>query len=542
MSNDTIPAPPESAKKPHLFVAVLAGGGRVAWTHGPFTHELRSICAINGIDLTIQYDPGTGVDRARNKLASRIVDDESFTHMLQLDDDIVAKPHDIVKMVRTGLDVVSGIYPRKTIEWAQVADAVKRGVPVEELEDYSCSFIFNQIVDNEGRANARDFGHLGTFVEVEEVGTGCLMVTREALLRYIEHYRERIEYVTDYAPRDRVHHNVFLCQNDPGAERERAATALLEAAKLEPDGSGGASLELGATARAYREAAAKPASMGRLLTEDYSFCRRWRLMGGKVYAGIDIELQHVGGYVFKGKLRKTLGLNVVDPEKTPTLKVCPPEHAGVMSVLAGSYDVPELDALEKPCVLDIGANIGAFSAWIAKRRPGCTIAAFEPHPDHVALLRQNVEGTDCDVMPFAVDARRERGRSMLFDGMHNPGERSLKQMGEQLSTGVVVDTFPAANLPTCDVMKLDTEGCEVDILRAYPHLAKVRVLMLEWHSKEDYALLTAWLPAMGLRLVRDDTKGVWARDRNLVFVHDNSTQTRATNVVETSYGPGDDRA
>ncbi len=41
---------------------------------------------------------------------------------------------------------------------------------------------------------------------------------------------------------------------------------------------------------------------GGLLGEDYSFCQRYRDIGGKVqlWAGPDCELDHVGSYVFKG--------------------------------------------------------------------------------------------------------------------------------------------------------------------------------------------------------------------------------------------------
>ena len=37
---------------------------------------------------------------------------------------------------------------------------------------------------------------------------------------------------------------------------------------------------------------------GRLLTEDYSFCRRWQDLGGKIYVDPTIRLSHTGTYVF----------------------------------------------------------------------------------------------------------------------------------------------------------------------------------------------------------------------------------------------------
>tara|TARA_B100000029_G_C17506601_1_gene934693 strand:+ start:473 stop:1141 length:669 start_codon:yes stop_codon:yes gene_type:complete len=39
-------------------------------------------------------------------------------------------------------------------------------------------------------------------------------------------------------------------------------------------------------------------SQGRYLTEDWSFCRRWRQLGGEVWADTSIELGHVGYHRF----------------------------------------------------------------------------------------------------------------------------------------------------------------------------------------------------------------------------------------------------
>jgi hypothetical protein len=40
-------------------------------------------------------------------------------------------------------------------------------------------------------------------------------------------------------------------------------------------------------------------SQGRYLTEDWSFCRRWRELGGKIWADTSIGLEHVGTHRFQ---------------------------------------------------------------------------------------------------------------------------------------------------------------------------------------------------------------------------------------------------
>ena len=44
-------------------------------------------------------------------------------------------------------------------------------------------------------------------------------------------------------------------------------------------------------------------SRGRYLTEDWRFCRRWRQVGGEVWADLDIALEHVGYFRFQPDMK-----------------------------------------------------------------------------------------------------------------------------------------------------------------------------------------------------------------------------------------------
>ena len=202
------------------------------------------------------------------------------------------------------------------------------------------------------------------------------------------------------------------------------------------------------------------------------------------------------------------------------LRVYPPESDGVASglaaVLAGSYDVP-LEFREPPVILDIGAHVGSFSVWAAHRWPGATITAFEPSPSNADYARQNLEGI-AEVVERAVVGPGRPGALLLHEGRDNTGQRSIHRLGEQKAEGLMVRTRRASTLPPCDIFKADTEGCELEILDDYRHLSTVRAVMLEYHSLEDYHTLLKLLPSRGLTLVRNDTGGRWAHDRNLIFV------------------------
>lgn len=221
----------------------------------------------------------------------------------------------------------------------------------------------------------------------------------------------------------------------------------------------------------------------------------------------------------------------------PTLRVYPPESAGVRTgldvVLAGSYDVPGL-VLDKPVILDIGCHVGSATVRFAHVYPGATIHAFEPSPENAAIARLNVAGL-ATLHEVAVVGPGHPEYLTLHEGKNNTGQRSIYQLGEQQNVGVQVKTMLANDLPPCDIFKIDTEGCELEILRSYLHIDGVKAILLEWHSQADYRKLLELIPALGFDLVRDDAKGQWISDRNLVFVRRNviSAAVRSVDNVPT---------
>jgi len=219
---------------------------------------------------------------------------------------------------------------------------------------------------------------------------------------------------------------------------------------------------------------------------------------------------------------------------TPTLKVYPPLSDNVQSglevVLAGSYDIPGLEFPEPPRILDVGCHVGSFSVWATSRWPGCKIVAFEPSPDNHGYAQQNV-GDNVELHNKAIVGDGQPAEMTLYDGMGNTGQRSLYQLGEQKMTGTVVKTFPASDLPPCEILKCDAEGAELPLLRSYRHLDGVRAVMLEWHRAEDYQELLRWLPTVGFELRSDLAKGnASMADRNLIF-------TRKPAATPTQYDP-----
>jgi len=148
-------------------------------------------------------------------------------------------------------------------------------------------------------------------------------------------------------------------------------------------------------------------------------------------------------------------------------------------ILAGSYDVPFLKFTGVPRVLDIGANVGAFSMWARQKWPGCPIRAFEPQskmwPFYLANTRNEAALIRKAVWPETPVTLYTKKDSDLLTG---PIKGSYHDGPE-----MKVDAVHPKDLPECEVLKIDTEGAEVKILENYPH--KPSLILLEAHGEAD---------------------------------------------------------
>lgn len=483
--------PPPGRTKLHIYLGVLVGsGGKSAGGcgHVNSVERLMLHSIERGYDLTVRRESASGIDRSRNVIVAAFLASEA-THLLFIDNDITFEPDDVLVMAMIGQPIVCGPYPRKDLDWQQIEGAVKSGVPREKLHEYATSFVINLKPEQRNQLLFANVGGVRIrLIDVEEAGTGFMMIRREALERYIDYWRPGIEYTTDYEPRDAVHHLVFYSKPDSGCPRELALTALITAARnrLDHVEDGHTATALDQAAIAYARAERDPSTMGRYLTEDYEFCRRWKLMSpeNKILVLVDARVKHWGGAEFTGHLGNFIGWPAEWVEET----------------VEGEYDVPGLQ-LEKPRILDLGSNIGLFSTWAAKRWPGAKIVAVEPHPINVEKLRRRVQGLEVDVLQAAL-VSLPGVTAKLRIAVTNPGAHSLYDTGEQGSETVEVPTMHPANLPPADFVKIDTEGAELDILQHYPHLGGAKAVVMEYHRDDHIEPITKLCEAAGLERKR----------------------------------------
>lgn len=165
-------------------------------------------------------------------------------------------------------------------------------------------------------------------------------------------------------------------------------------------------------------------------------------------------------------------------------------------VLSGIYDLPIEFDTRPPIILDIGANVGAFAVWASQRWPGCCLFCFEPVQANYDLLMDNTAHIQ-HCLRRNVGVRLCKGQMQIAEGTHNCGEWTTKTGVNDLTGNVLLVPCIAANeLPKADLLKIDTEGCEVEILQGLKdagRLGESYAVMLEWHSESDRLAIDALL-------------------------------------------------
>lgn len=140
-------------------------------------------------------------------------------------------------------------------------------------------------------------------------------------------------------------------------------------------------------------------------------------------------------------------------------------------------------------VLDVGANCGATTVHLARHYPEATIHAFEPGHQALSYLRRNVASmTNVVVHPFGLHSMDQE--LLLYVDDQDIGQASVVHPNADGRHTEIVSLRAAAtwasehNVDRIDVLKVDVEGCEIDVLESLaPLLPSVKVIYVEYESR-----------------------------------------------------------
>ena len=246
-----------SMSRPSIVVATPCFGGMVSQSYMLSVMQLMSYAKSAGFDVSLTmvgYD--ALISRARSTLVAAFLDNPAATHLLFVDADISFAPEQVERLLRFDKEFAGALYPLKSIDWDLIPQrCVERG---EGVRQAALSYVGTFCPEAERKRE-------GDFATGIYVGGGFQLIRRSALQKMIAAYPE-----TRFS---RVH---ILPMS--GSRRELAASSNLFAlfdCIIDPE-------------------------TGAYLSEDYSFCLRWRQIGGELWIDSASKLTHSGPYEFVG--------------------------------------------------------------------------------------------------------------------------------------------------------------------------------------------------------------------------------------------------
>jgi FkbM family methyltransferase len=143
-----------------------------------------------------------------------------------------------------------------------------------------------------------------------------------------------------------------------------------------------------------------------------------------------------------------------------------------------------------PTILDIGANIGGFARWANYRWPNSKIYCYEPVKSTFEILKANTSDIpNVELNNLAVGSKKEKKK--IYYGKNNIGEASLFHGEEQREEGETIEVFPGSKLPEANIVKIDTEGYEIEILKAIKF--QPDIYLIEYHSADNRRFIDSYL-------------------------------------------------
>lgn len=264
--NDRIDVDMESLRQQHVMVATPCYGGMIGEPYLKAMTGLAILFKHYGLNFTLATLSNESlVTRARNTLTAMFLENSTYTHMMFIDADIGFDPQDIVKMLHRDKDIVTGAYPKKTINWPAIHGVATDKKPDDpfELAKFQASYALN--IKRE-HMDSQEIPLVKGLIPVLDAGTGFMMIKRSVIDKMTKEYADT-RYNNDLNTDPKLQpyfYALFDTMIDPNTKR--------------------------------------------YLSEDYTFCRRWQQMGGEIWMDPSINLDHYGSYQFQGNIAEQFTL------------------------------------------------------------------------------------------------------------------------------------------------------------------------------------------------------------------------------------------
>ncbi|MDB5494686.1 MAG: hypothetical protein JWP86_2023 [Phenylobacterium sp.] len=234
--------------QPHLFIATPCHGGQLTIEYLHALVALQAACEARGVGCHVD---DRVIPRARARLAAAFLAHAEATHLLFIDADIGFAPENAWRLLAAEKDLAAGVYPIKHLDWERIRAAAAAGAA--DLQAASLSYVVRFIPHPQNAVEVEN-----GVAKVAYVGTGFLLIRRAAVRRVVDAHPELVATLDD-----------------------GAAIPMVFEPMIEPE-------------------------TGEYLSEDYAFCRRFRDLGGEIWADVEARLTHVGHATYSGSLIQAL--------------------------------------------------------------------------------------------------------------------------------------------------------------------------------------------------------------------------------------------
>ena len=218
--------------------------------------DLQQVLLSLDLQSTFVNVDAAEITYSRNSIANTVYNDPECTHLLFIDDDMSFDAKLVLDLLKSEKPIVGAICPKRTIDLEKFFEIAASGGSYDQARAEAATFVARfqsnksvQITDG--------------WVPLEGIGMGITLIKREVLDRMVE-----AAAVPD------------MWQNDE-----------------KPEGASGASsFRYGFFDSVYDD------TLKTMLSEDLSFCKRWRSnCGGEIWGNANYEIGHIGQMIYSGK-------------------------------------------------------------------------------------------------------------------------------------------------------------------------------------------------------------------------------------------------
>lgn len=240
--------------KPLILIGTPCYGGVVYQGYMESVIQLMGYASRNEFDVTLALLGGDSlITRSRNKIVATFLDMPQATHLMFIDADISFRPEDVHRMLTFNHEVVAGVYPIKNYDWEKVKKKMSPEMEAGKLAETGLHFVGLPCPEKDRETRAG-------FMTGLYAGSGFMMLRRSCLERMARAYPQTKYNLAHVFPLS--------------GEKSDNLYALFDC-MIEPE------------TKAY-------------LSEDFTFCRRWRDIGGKIWLDPKSRLAHYGAYRYCG--------------------------------------------------------------------------------------------------------------------------------------------------------------------------------------------------------------------------------------------------